>query len=771
MPDFTANIQLDIVGLDKLKNVEDRLSKINTAKSIDVDLKIDEGNLKNIETRLSALAKNPITIDLKFNDNGFRTFLRNLPGNSAGANFARDFQRGMDSTLQNNHIAQSVNRMLANGISNDIIDDARKRMETLIQKGIQINKIQEKFSGKKGLNSFRIDGIDELGNAVTIMERLTSAKKGKWSTNTTYTNVFHNMAKEASEAKKALSELESIREKLNTHSYDAELSKYRTSLSKYGQSDSASNSHLSDARRYAEEYERLLHQMRTATDDELSTLSDQLDTVGKSLKNSLSMVGDTLGKDLDISKKLKAKADITSFVEKNGRAVKKYGQQMEELKASAELLNTEIDFSNWQKKFNSLKSNVVSDGLGGNSFFSKLKKAAGTISSYISTAEIINGLEQAGKQMVDAVLKIDTAMTNLYKVTDNTKQEYDAFTESAKTSSVELGRTTSSYIEQTATWAKLGYTLKESADLAKASSIYANVGEVNDETAVSDLVTVMKAYDMRSSQVMDIVDRLNELGNNYATSAADLGNGLTNAASAMETSGTSLDKTLAMLTGGSEITQKAGEFGNFLKIGSMRIRGMKGALEELGEEVESSVDSISKVQTQILNLTSGKVNIFDEAGAFRDYYDIMSDISNVFDELSSTERASLSEILFGKQRGNQGAALIKAFQSGRIQEAYETAQNSSESAAKEQEKWLESLEAKIQQFKASFENLSTSFISSDFLKGIVDFGTTALNILTKLVDKIGVLATLGSGAGIGLLVKNFGNLNKFALHGCESMVA
>ena len=121
-------------------------------------------------------------------------------------------------------------------------------------------------------------------------------------------------------------------------------------------------------------------------------------------------------------------------------------------------------------------------------------------------------------------------------------------------------------------------------------------------------------------------------------------------------------------------------------------RMMKGELEALGEEVDSSVDSISKVQTQILNLTHGEVNIFDGAGEFRNYYEIMKDIADVYDELTSTEQSSLTEILFGKMRGNQGAAMIQAFKSGQIEKAFEAAKNSVGSAMAEQEKWMESLE-------------------------------------------------------------------------------
>lgn len=184
-------------------------------------------------------------------------------------------------------------------------------------------------------------------------------------------------------------------------------------------------------------------------------------------------------------------------------------------------------------------------------------------------------------------------------------------------------------------------------------------------------------------------NRLNE----FATSSRDLGEGLSNSASAMALGGNSLEKTLALLTGGSEITQEAGELGNALKIGQMRVMGMKGDLEKLGEEVDENVESISKMQTHILNLTSGKVNIFDSNNEFKEYYDILEDVSEIYDDLSSTDRADLLETLFGKQRGNQGAALIQAFQSGQIQKALKATENAAGSAMQEQERWMQSMEA------------------------------------------------------------------------------
>ena len=184
----------------------------------------------------------------------------------------------------------------------------------------------------------------------------------------------------------------------------------------------------------------------------------------------------------------------------------------------------------------------------------------------------------------------------------------------------------------------------------------------------------------------------------------------------------------------------------------MRIRGMKGELEALGEEVDDSVDSISKVQTQILNLTHGGVNIFDAEGNFRDYYDIMEDISKIYDQISSTDQAALMETLFGKQRGNQGAALIQAFQSGQVQKAYQDALNSQGSAKKEQERWLDSIEAKLKQNEAAFQSLSNTILSSNLFKYLVDGGTDFLNILNSMIKNTGILIPLVSG----IAIKNVG---------------
>jgi TP901 family phage tail tape measure protein len=460
--------------------------------------------------------------------------------------------------------------------------------------------------------------------------------------------------------------------------------------------------------------------------------------------------------------------DIDIWSREHSAAMNQFGSRIEDLKSKIRSVN-DIELSGLEGEWRKLTKEANLAGKATKTLGDRLKDQFKQYSAYFSVAEVFSYVSQAMRSMYDNVIKVDTAMTNLYKVTDGTQSRYEQFLKSAAKNSQDVSRSMSSYIEQTANWAKMDYSIDESEQLAKLSSIYANVADVDDTTAVSDMVTAMKAFNIEASKAITIIDPINKLSNEFAVSAAGLGQGLSRAASTMSTAGTDLEHTLALLTGISEITQSPDEAGNFLKTAIARIQGMKGKLEELGEEIDDRYDSISKVQTQILNLTrntSKPVNIFDDNGEFRDYYYIMQDIASIVDELKSTDRAQLYEILFGKNRMNQGAAMIQAFQTGQIDKALKAAKDAEGSAYKEQEKYAESLKARLKELESAWESLSNTFLSSDFLKGAIDALTNFVNFLDMVIDKIGTLNTIIAGiamwkgiSGLASTIKAFGGLS------------
>ena len=90
--------------------------------------------------------------------------------------------------------------------------------------------------------------------------------------------------------------------------------------------------------------------------------------------------------------------------------------------------------------------------------------------------------------------------------------------------------------------------------------------------------------------------------------------------------------------------------------------------------------------------------------------------------------------------------------------------NSSGSAMREYSLYLESIEGKLQGLKTSFESLASTVINSDFIKSIIDGGTSILNLLESIVDTVGTLGTIGLGAGIFAGVKNVGRTKMYVLN-------
>ena len=190
-----------------------------------------------------------------------------------------------------------------------------------------------------------------------------------------------------------------------------------------------------------------------------------------------------------------------------------------------------------------------------------------------------------------------------------------------------------------------------------------------------------------------------------------------------------------------------------MKTVSMRLRGMKGELEELGEESEG-VENISQMQGRILNLTHGAVNIFDKQGEFRSTYDILMDIAAVYKDLTSTEQADLLETIAGKNRANDVAAFLSNAKNA--EDMVTAAQNAAGSAANENTKYLESMQGRITSLQASLQTLSVSFLNSDFLSGAIGGVNDFVQAITGLINEVGPIPALMGAVGAAMSVMDKG---------------
>lgn len=347
---------------------------------------------------------------------------------------------------------------------------------------------------------------------------------------------------------------------------------------------------------------------------------------------------------------------MSIWLSDNSAAAKQFGDRIQQLQI--ELQNCDsVRFSGIKREFEQIKQEAILAGKNVKTFGDRLKDSFSKLSTYFSAYEIISLASQGIRDMVDNVIEVDTAMTGLYRVTDLTASQYETLYDNMVSSAKEYGSTLVDVINSTSDWVRLGFDENQAVRLSEITAMYQHISDLDYDIAVENLVTAYKGfqdqlmgmYDGDSTAAIEyIADILNELDNNFAVTADDIGAALSKSASALSLAGNTIQETAAMVTGITEVTQDPEKAGSALKILSLRLRGMKGQLQELGEEVDSNVESISKMQTQILNLTDGEVNIFNEDGSFKSTFEIMDKIADVYDRLDPTKQADLLETIAGK---------------------------------------------------------------------------------------------------------------------------
>lgn len=421
---------------------------------------------------------------------------------------------------------------------------------------------------------------------------------------------------------------------------------------------------------------------------------------------------------------------------------------IETFKQKVASANTALASSTATIKANGDATKSLSERMGG---------LASKFTSWLTVSQAIMYSIQAIRKMVTASIELDTAMTELKKVTDESDATYNKFLGNASTRATKLGASLSDVVTATADFARLGYNIEDAEKLSDAATIYKNVGDgIEDISQASEsIIATMQAFGISASDAMSIVDKFNEVGNNYAISSEGVGEALLRSAAAMSAANNTLDETIALATAANTIVQNPESVGTTLKTVSMYLRAAKTEAEEAGESTEGMASSVSELRDEILALTGNKVDIQVDDDTFKSTYQILKELSEIWDELTDISQANILEMIGGKRNANVVAALLENFNVA--ESALETSAGAAGSALAENEKYLDSVQGKIDIMQASFQALSANFMSSDFLKFFIEAATGALNLangVADVVDSLGGLKTvLIAVSGIVLAMK------------------
>ena len=324
-------------------------------------------------------------------------------------------------------------------------------------------------------------------------------------------------------------------------------------------------------------------------------------------------------------------------------------------------------------------------------------------------------------------------------------------------------------VEAATEFKKSGYDEADSAQLAKVASLYQNIADeqISAGEAANFIISQMKAFNLTADDSEHIIDAVNNVSNNMAVSSADLATNIGKASAALATGNNTYEETLALMTGIVEITRS----------GTKAARGLVSVQSRLNQIVDEN-SSTGKALTAWYE--EHNIAIYDQAGQLRKLYDILHDVAEIWPKLTTNEKDYYLNQQAGANQSVNLAAALTNFEG--VEKALTLALDANGSALNENTAYMESLEAKTNNLKATFQDLANNVIDDELVGAVLDLANGFLQLantdLGRIVTQITLLTGVGWGA-TGLLqaskiipavisqFKNFGAAASLAASGAS----
>ena len=404
-----------------------------------------------------------------------------------------------------------------------------------------------------------------------------------------------------------------------------------------------------------------------------------------------------------------------------------------------------------KKRYAELRAESKKLGLESKNLLDVFEKLFGQHLSTMITMAALHKMQEALRIVYQNVVEIDTAVTELRKVSEYAGKSLEEYMGRAAEQAQKLGVSISDYINSTADWKRLGYSDEDAENMATYSTLLKNVGDGIDDvnTSSSYLISTLQGFGLLAKDAENVVDQIDKVANTQPITAQAIGEILTRSAASMKAANNDLAETISLGTAAYAVIQNAETVGTTLKSVSMYLRAAKSELEDAGESADGCANSVSELRSELKSLTG--VDIMIDNKSFKSTYQILKELSQVWDKLSDVTQANVTEMIGGKRNANAISAILNNFDVA--ESAMESAANSAGTAWEENSVWMDSIQGRLAQLDASFQVFSQDVLSSGLLKTGVSFLTSIVKLLDKIINLTGALP---AGLGIAAFATQLG---------------
>lgn len=394
-------------------------------------------------------------------------------------------------------------------------------------------------------------------------------------------------------------------------------------------------------------------------------------------------------------------------------------------------VNTEMGkFENNIKRTNeSVRTTTTSvDGLG-----TALGKAIGKIALWaVATTAIYGSLKQL-QEGVQYVKDLNKVMTDVQIVAGYTRTEIQGLARDYNDLARATGTQTVEVAKGSLEWVRQGKTADETAQLLKASMMMSKLANMDSAQSTEYLTSMINGYKLSIDEVMPTIDKLVALDNAYATSVAEIAAAMQKVSAVSMQSNVSLEEMAAMITVVSSDLRLAPEtIGQAWKTILMRMQNVK-----LGKFMSDEGEDISDVE-RVLSSLGVEVRANDKS--WRDFSDVLNDTMVIWNKLGAegrtVEQSMIANAFAGQRQANIFIDLMNNQED--YNRALQIEADALGLATERYDIYMNSIEAASNKMRTSWEKMWSTFISEDFIKYIINAGTSTFDF----IDKIGGLNTI-----------------------------
>ena len=428
-----------------------------------------------------------------------------------------------------------------------------KKLESAV---VEYGNLQEKIAkSNNNATQEQINKLKELENTINSISKGIS-EKGLYSASKEQ-NIAGKLLKSDSNVVDISSAVENAKNSLNSLKNN-----FNTDVLKQVFSEAAIA--LNNLNNEFAETNMTLPQYKKNVDAIINSLSKKQNVVGVFDKNNI----------LEAQQAMTTYAMTVRNVEQSSIKWNKAGNQLtatftdQNKQLRTLILNAKVAEGQFSETFGSPVKKISSFSKFLDELNAKFRNLATYLLSFVGFYEIWGAIRQG----VTYVRELDTALTEMRKVSDETTQSLREFQEASFDIADSVGATAQVVQNSTAEWMRLGESLEQAAESAQVSNILLNVSEFeNIDDATESLVAMSQAY--QEFDKIDIVDKLNNIGNNYSIATDGIAEALQRSASSLTTAGNTLDEAIALVTAGNAVVQDPESVGAGLRTISLRLVG------------------------------------------------------------------------------------------------------------------------------------------------------------------------------------------------------